>query len=97
MRIKFLVSVLLLAAGATAWAQGVDHSMLLNPPADSWPSYHGTYDGRRHSKLDQITPGNVSSLTLEWAFQTNQRADIKASPLMVDGVIYFSVPDNVWA
>jgi alcohol dehydrogenase (cytochrome c) len=96
MRIKLLMSMFLLA-GAAAWAQGVDHSTLLNPPADSWPSYHGTYDGQRHSKLEQITPQNVHTLSMAWAFQTNQKADIKASPLLVDGVIYFSVPDNVWA
>ena len=34
---------------------------------------------------------------MAWAFQTNQKADIKSSPLLVDGVIYFTVPDNVWA
>ena len=53
-------NALLLAAAATLWAQGVDHSMLLHPPADSWPLYHGTYDGQRHSKLEQITPQNVA-------------------------------------
>ena len=26
--------------------------MLLHPPADSWPGYHGDYSGRRHSALD---------------------------------------------
>jgi alcohol dehydrogenase (cytochrome c) len=96
MRIKLLISTFLLA-GATAWAQGVDHSMLLKPPADSWPSYHGTYDGQRHSKLEQITPQNVHTLTMAWAFQANGKIDIKSSPLLVDGVIYFAVPDNVWA
>jgi alcohol dehydrogenase (cytochrome c) len=96
MRIKLLMSTFLLA-GATAWAQGVDHSMLLKPPADSWPLYHGTYDGQRHSKLEQITPQNVHTLSMAWAFQSNQKLDIKASPLLVDGVIYFTVPDNVWA
>jgi alcohol dehydrogenase (cytochrome c) len=96
MRIKLLMSMFLLA-GATAWAQGVDHSMLLKPPADSWPLYHGTYDGQRHSKLEQITPQNVHTLSMAWAFQINSKIDIKSSPLLVDGVIYFTVPDNVWA
>ena len=71
--------------------------MLLEPPADSWPQYHGTYDGQRHSKLEQITPQNVGNLALAWAFQTKQGADIKSTPLMVDGVLYFTVPDKVWA
>ena len=71
--------------------------MLLHPPADSWPGYQGDYSGRRHSKLTQITPQNVSNLSLAWAFQTNQPAEIKSTPMLVDGVLYFTVPDNVWA
>ena len=34
---------------------------------------------------------------LAWAFQTNQTAQIKSSPLLVDGVLYFTVPENIWA
>jgi alcohol dehydrogenase (cytochrome c) len=94
---KLLISALLLSLSAPLWAQGVDNSVLLNPPADSWPQYHGTYDGQRHSKLEQITPQNVATLALAWAFQTHQSAEIKSSPLLVDGVLYFTVPDNVWA
>ena len=94
---KLLISTLLLSLSGPLWAQGVDQSMLLNPPADSWPMYHGTYNGQRHSKLEQITPRNVGTLALAWAFQTHPGAEIKSSPLMVDGVLYFTVPDNVWA
>jgi alcohol dehydrogenase (cytochrome c) len=104
MRIKLLLSTLLFAlvfavvfAVVPLWAQGVDHSMLLNPPANSWPLYHGTYDGQRHSKLEQITPQNVGKLALAWAFQTRLNIQIKSSPLLVDGVLYFTVLDNVWA
>jgi alcohol dehydrogenase (cytochrome c) len=78
-------------------AQNVDAAMLLKPPADSWPSYHGDYSGRRHSSLTQITPRNVGDLTLAWAFQTNHTATIKSSPILVDGILYFTLPDNLWA
>ena len=71
--------------------------MLLHPPADSWPGYHGDYSGRRHSSLTQITPQNVKNLALAWAFQTDQLAQIKSSPLLVDGILYFTVPENIWA
>lgn len=77
-------------------AQATDE-MLLHPPADSWPMYHGDYSGRRHSALNQITRQNVRNLSLAWAFQTNQGAGIKSSPILVDGILYFTVPDNVWA
>jgi alcohol dehydrogenase (cytochrome c) len=78
-------------------AQGVDAQMLLHPPANSWPGYHGDYSGRRHSSLAQITPQNVKNLALAWAFQTDQVAQIKSSPLLVDGILYFTVPENIWA
>ncbi len=78
-------------------AQNPDATELLNPPPDSWPGYHGDYSGRRHSHLKQITPQNVGNLGLAWAFQTNQSAEIKSSPLLVDGVLYFTVPENIWA
>jgi alcohol dehydrogenase (cytochrome c) len=103
MRMKLLVSALVLTATAVVslstplWAQGVDNAMLLHPPADSWPQYNGTYNGQRHSKLEQITPQNVGTLALAWAFQTNQAVQIKSTPLVVDGVLYFTVLDNVWA
>jgi alcohol dehydrogenase (cytochrome c) len=64
---------------------------------ESWPTYHGDFTGQRHSKLTQITPANVPQLSLAWAFQTNQTQQIKASPIVVDGVVYITTPDNIWA
>ncbi len=87
----------LLLASGTVLAQGTTPAMLLKPPADSWPGYHGDYSGQRHSSLTQINEANVKNLGMQWAFQTGQNGAIKASPLLVDGVLYFSVPDNVWA
>lgn len=100
-----LTNALTLAVGALAllsWpnrlvAQGVSDAMLVHPPPDSWPGYHGDYSGKRHSELAQITPRNVHELSLAWAFQSEQPASIKASPLLVDGIIYLTAIDNVWA
>ena len=78
-------------------AQNPTSLELLTPPSDSWPGYHGDYSGRRHSRLTQITPANVEKLGLAWAFQTSQGAEIKSTPLVVDGIAYLTVPDNIWA
>jgi hypothetical protein len=67
-------------------SQVLDPAIIAKPPVDSWPSYHGDYSGRRHSQLTRITPQNVGSLTLAWAFQTSQTATIKSSPLLVDAL-----------
>jgi alcohol dehydrogenase (cytochrome c) len=76
--------------------QGVDTGMLLQRPAKNWPTFNGDYTGQRFSPLKQINTTNVGSLTLAWSFQTKQAA-MKATPLVVDGIAYFSVPNHVWA
>jgi alcohol dehydrogenase (cytochrome c) len=72
----------------------------------NWLTYHGTYDGQRHSGLDQIHPGNVKDLRVAWAFQTGAVgliADpatyaLESTPIVVDGVMFVAGFDgNVWA
>src|SRR3954447_17637490 len=87
----------MLLVGTGAQAQEIDPKELLHPPADAWLTYHGDYSGRRHSGLTQITPENVSHLKQVWRFQIGQNQAIKASPIVVDGVIYITAPDNIWA
>jgi alcohol dehydrogenase (cytochrome c) len=64
---------------------------------DSWLTYHGDFTGQRHSRLTQITPDNVARLEQVWRFQTRQSQPIKASPILKDGVLYITTPDNLWA
>ena len=77
-------------------AQGLDPATLLKPATDTWPTYNGDYSGRRFSPLDQINATNIDSLTLAWIFPVHV-ATIKSTPLEVNGVLYFTAPDNVWA
>jgi alcohol dehydrogenase (cytochrome c) len=90
-------AALLLVLTAVGAAQEVPAELLLKPPLDTWPTYHGDYSGRHHSRLTQITPANVRQMTLAWAFQSNLTQPIKATPIVVNGVIYLAAPDNVWA
>ena len=46
--------------------------------------------------MTQINQANVDSLKLAWAFQTHAAA-LKSTPLEVDGILYFAVPNRVWA
>src|SRR5262249_568037 len=85
------------ALGVVIIAQGVDPAMLLKPPVDSWLTYHGDYSGQRHSRLTAITPANVNQLKEVWRFQTGQNQQIKGTPILVNGVMYITTPDNLWA
>jgi alcohol dehydrogenase (cytochrome c) len=53
------------------WAQSLDPAHLLQPLADSWPTYAGDYSGKRYSALTQINQSNVKSLTLSWLARLN--------------------------
>jgi acido-empty-quinoprotein group A len=98
-RTMALLPLLLFALGLHppfASAQELDPAALLKPATDTWPTYNGDYSGKRFSTLDQINAGNINSLTLAWAFPTHSTT-IKSTPLEANGVLYFSVPDNIWA
>jgi alcohol dehydrogenase (cytochrome c) len=64
-----------------------------------WLIYSGTYDGHRHSRLSQITPGNVGRLRIKWLFQfpKNTRV-VENTPLVVGNTMFISSPpSDVWA
>jgi alcohol dehydrogenase (cytochrome c) len=90
-----VVSCLLLCT-PRASAQSADQR-LVSPPADSWLTYHGEYNGQRHSKLAGITPENIGKLEQVWRFQTGQNQAIKASPILSDGILFLTAPDHLWA
>ncbi len=92
----FALPFLLSVQAPFATAQGLDAAALLKPATDTWPTYNGDYSGKRYSTLNQINAGNINSLTLAWAFNTHTTV-IKSTPLEVNGILYFSTPDNVWA
>ncbi len=101
-RLLFLLSIALAAT-----AQGLAPATLLQQPGDAWPTYNGDYSGRRFSPLTQIHSGNVHTLSLAWSTRFSAgggrgaapaaAVQIKATPLMVNGILYFSAPNNVWA
>jgi alcohol dehydrogenase (cytochrome c) len=99
-RLRFAIFLLLLGVLAVstpfAVAQELDPAALLKPATDTWPTYNGDYSGARYSTLDQINAKNIGSLTLAWAFRTHGNV-LKSTPLEVNGILYFSAPDNVWA
>jgi acido-empty-quinoprotein group A len=96
------VSLLCLTAGL-ATAQALDPVKLLQPPTDTWPTYNGDYSGRRYSPLSQINASNIQNLGLAWVYRAETGGgspfgnSIKATPLEVNGVLYFTIPDHAWA
>jgi len=56
----------------------------------NWMSQGRTYDEQRFSPLKEITDQNVGHLGLAWYFDVDTRRGQEATPLVVDGVMYFT-------
>ena len=105
MRASYKIALVLGAFLSVALlAQELNPAKLLKPPTDTWATYNGDYSGRRFSTLSQINSSNIGSLALKWMYRANvgtQRGvgapTIKSTPLEVNGILYFTVPDHVWA
>jgi quinohemoprotein ethanol dehydrogenase len=57
---------------------------------DNWLTNGRTYSERQFSPLSAIHAGNVQHLGLAWYLDLPRQRSLQASPLAVDGVLYFS-------
>jgi quinoprotein glucose dehydrogenase len=62
----------------------------------NWPSYGNDPGAMRYSSLRQIQTNNVDHLKLAWTFRTGKPGS-EAAPIEVDGVMYVTAPDGVYA
>jgi len=68
-----------------------------------WPNYGNDAGGTRYSPLTQIDRENVARLRIAWTYRTGETVGVpgpwghyafEATPLMVDGTLFFSTPYN---
>ncbi len=60
----------------------------------NWLTYSGGYFSQRYSTLDQVTPANVTDLTLQWVYQSRSAGTWQPTPIVVDGVMYLTQRPN---
>jgi glucose dehydrogenase len=93
-----LFGLLSMAIAASALAQPgvVDDRRLLEARNDAgnWVTYGRDYSNQRFSPLAQIHRSNVGALAPAWSFKTGVSSTFQASPIVVDGVMYVSLPFN---
>ncbi len=64
-----------------------------SPPigaGEQWPGVNADSDETGFSRLTQITPANAAKLGLAWTVELPGEASLEASPIMVDGLLYFT-------
>ena len=100
-----LVTLALLGASTHSSTVSVDPNTIGQAPVTSWPTFNGDYSGARYSTLTQIRPANLKRLETQWVYRIKevgaQRGApvpiIKCTPLLVNGVLYLTIPDHLWA
>jgi quinoprotein glucose dehydrogenase len=56
-----------------------------------WPAYGGQ-DGTHYSTLSQINRDNVKNLVVAWTYDTGERGQFEANPIIVRSVLYTTTP-----
>jgi len=82
-----------LTTGTATYAPVTDQR-LVSPEADNWLMYRRTYDGWGYSPLEQINAGNVKELVPVWTFSTGVVEGHQAPPMVNNGVMFVSTPQN---
>jgi len=60
------------------------------PDDTDWPHYGGQYDEAGYAALKQIDTDNIDRLGLAWSLELPGQQSLEATPLAVDGVLYFT-------
>ena len=80
--------------------RGVTFPQLLDASKNpgNWLTYSGQYNSQRFSRLTQVSDQNAGELRLKWVRQIQTKTAFETSPLVVDGVMFLTLPENkVWA
>ena len=70
----------------------VDGARIINADQEpgNWMSHGRTYSEQRFSPLKEINAGNVGELKLAWRYDLDTDRGQEATPIIVDGVMYFT-------
>src|SRR4029077_14639265 len=60
----------------------------------NWLMYSHTYNSWRFSGLNQISAANVKNLHVKWLFQGRHTEKFETTPLVADGIMYLTRPEN---
>ena len=74
--------------------QPVTAERLRNPEPGNWLMFRRTYDGWGYSPLAQITAASVADLKLVWTVRTGEVRAHQSSPIVNNGVMFVSTPNN---
>ncbi len=95
-RARWLLAIAVTAVSLSGQGLPVPFERLLNADSEpgNWLTYSRTHNGWRFSPLDQINRENVARLKVKWLFQGRHLEKFETTPLVVDGIMYLTRPEN---
>ena len=95
-RIAIFAMLSVMSPAGIAGDGEIDDARLLAAASDrtNWLTYGRDYSNQRFSVLTQINTSSVARLVPRWIYQSGVAATFQATPIVVDGVIYLSLPFN---
>lgn len=81
---------------STPGANAIEFEGILHPKEGNWPTYNGNLSANRYSPLTAINKGNVDQMLLKWIAPMPQLG-LEATPIVVDGMMYFSGQNQAYA
>jgi alcohol dehydrogenase (cytochrome c) len=94
MRIRAIAVIIVWTLNGQSLPVTYDRLLSADKEPGNWLMYSHTYGGWRFSALDQITTQNVKSLGVKWLFQGRSQEKFETTPLVVDGIMYLTRPEN---
>jgi quinohemoprotein ethanol dehydrogenase len=85
-----LALVVTIAVAGCSGKAAEDERSGIRADGSNWASGGGGYDERQFSRLEQINAKTVSNLGLSWSLDLEDEHTLEATPLAVDGVLYFT-------
>jgi PQQ-dependent dehydrogenase (methanol/ethanol family) len=94
---SLVIACMLTCSGVLLAAGNVTEKRVLDESGKgvNWFLKGGNFNGEHFSPLNEINTSNVSELGLEWVSEIPAPDGISATPIVVDGVIYFSAAYSV--
>ena len=91
-----LVVVITFGSVLSAQQDRVGYDQLVRASDDpgNWLMHSGQYHSQRFSSLEQINRANVDGLQLKWVRQLQTLGQVQTTPLVVNGVMYLTTPEN---
>ena len=84
-----LLAVAVCVALAISQTASASATEVVGAAAD-WPNHGGDVGETGYSRLNQVTTSNVGKLGLEWSLELPGEVSLEATPLAVNGVLYFT-------